>query len=526
MMTARTSTLRSIRRAAPVRFGAVRAKLATAAVLAAAGLALPGVAAAQADPAPATSASGTAPPAPEQVAANSPAAQALSVTVKQLTGVVSASTDDGKTWKRVAVGDAFGTGTLFRTALRSGVTCMVGTDQMFTLESLTTMRVEEAARTGGKEKTDLLMKYGAASYGIQAAGREYDAVIRTPGSTMAVRGTVVRVYDRPGFAPQAESFTGRALFRTAKGTTVLGGRAAASAVQGSAAETALANTTVDPGIAAARTAAESTVISQQLSQGGVLGFDQRANIAVVRGGGPLPDSSLPGALPGRLSFALRWTGNADLNFIVDNQKGNQDDIISNGFKPTEILFPGYGLNVSTSGGLIPYDHRGGKSGGTEIAYWQGSFPTGVYGVGALHASGGDANFKINAYLDGQALPIFAFDAEGNVVKVNTFTGSLSAGGGDGAILFVPRNPGFEEVTPAAGDAVARAAVARAIGATAGPAVASPAAKPAGSKAFVSAATVAPTPGAADVVAQAADAKPAKKFAPASPAAMRGPMKAK
>ncbi|MGC4074606.1 MAG: hypothetical protein QM760_19315 [Nibricoccus sp.] len=59
---------------------------------------------------------------------------------------------------------------------------MVGTDQMFTLESLSTMRVEEAVRTGGKEKTDLVMKYGAASYGIEAAGREYDSVIRTPGS--------------------------------------------------------------------------------------------------------------------------------------------------------------------------------------------------------------------------------------------------------------------------------------------------------------------------------------------------------
>src|SRR5207253_217989 len=77
------------------------------------------------------------------------APQNLSVTVKQLPGTVSASTDDGKTWKRAAVGDAFGPGTLFRTGLRSGVTCTVGSDQMFTLESLTTMRVEEAARTGG-----------------------------------------------------------------------------------------------------------------------------------------------------------------------------------------------------------------------------------------------------------------------------------------------------------------------------------------------------------------------------------------
>lgn len=381
--------------------------------------------------------------------ATAPAAQPLRVIVRELRGMVSASTDEGKTWKRVAAGDAFGPGAMFRTGLKSAVTCTVGTDQMFTLESLSTIRVEEALRTGGREKTDLLMKYGAASYGIERAGREYDATIRTPGSTMSIGGTVVRVYDRPGFAAQAESYTGRALFRTAKGATLLGGGgrgySVANAVQGSAAETALANSTVDPSIAAARTAAETTVISQQLSQGGVLGFDQRANIAVVRGGGPLPDSALPGSLPGRLNFALRWGGSADLNFIVDNQAGNQDNIILSGFRPSEILFPGYGLNVSTSGGIIPYDHRGGPTGGTEIAYWRDTFPSGVYGVGVLHASGRETDFKINAFLDKQPLPIFAFDEEGNIARFTTFQGTVGPDGGDGAILFVPRNPTFEDL---------------------------------------------------------------------------------
>jgi hypothetical protein len=374
---------------------------------------------------------------------------ALPVRIVEMTGTVMVSTDDGKTFKKAAVGDSFGAGAVFRTGLRSAVTCRVGTDQMFTLESLSTIRVEEALRAGGKEKTDLLMKYGAASYGIEAAGREYDATIRTPGSTMAVRGTVVRVSDRAGFAAQAESYTGRALFRTAKGTTFIGGGggySVASAVQGSAADTALDKTTIDPSIAGARTASENAVISQQLSQGGVLGFDQRANIPIVRNGSPLPDSALPGSLPGRLSFALRWTGNADLNFLVDNQAGDQNAIILGGFRPEEIMFPGYGLNVSTSGGIIPFDNRGGPRGGTEIAYWRGTtFPTGVYGVGVLHAAGGDASFKINAFLDGQPLPIYTFDEEGNIIRVNTLRGDISRGGGDGAILFVPRNPLFETI---------------------------------------------------------------------------------
>ncbi len=374
-------------------------------------------------------------------------ATALAVKVTEVKGNVMASTDDGKTFKKVAVGDAFGIGTVFRTGLRSGVTCKVGADQMFTLESLTTLRVEEAIAAGGKEKTDLLMKYGAASYGIEAAGREYDATIRTPGSTMAIRGTVVRVYDRAGFSPQAESFVGRALFRTARGSTFIGGKgySVASGVQGSAANTAMSNSTVDPSIAAARTQNESQVVSEQLSSGGVLGFDNRASIPVIRGGGPLPDTSLPGALPGRLNFALRWDGPADLNFIVDNQAGDSTAIVLGGFRPEEILFPGYGLNTSLSGGLIPFDHRGGKTGGTEIAYWGESFPKGVYGVGVLHASGGTTDFKINAFLDDQPLPIFTFDEEGNVIRVNTLRGTVGPDGTDGAILFVPRNSLFEGI---------------------------------------------------------------------------------
>ena len=396
---------------------------------------------------PGLTATGPAATAPAGGAADAQG-RALRVTVKEVTGLVAISTDDGKTWKRAAVGDTVGPGAVFRTGLRSAVTCVVGTDQMFTLESLSTIRVEEAVRTGGREKTDLLMKYGAASYGIEAAGREYDATIRTPGSTMAVRGTVVRVTDRPGFAPQAESYTGRALFRTAKGVTAIGGRgySVASAAQGSAAETALSNSTVDPSIAQARTASESRVVAEQLSQGGVLGFDARANIPVVRGGGQLPDAALPSALPGRLSFALRWGGSADLNFIVDNQAGNATNIVLNGFRPEEILFPGFGLNVSASGGIIPFDHRGGPTGGTEIAYWENDFPLGVYGVGVLHASGATTDFKVNAFLDGQPLPIFTFDEEGNIVRVNTLRGTVGRGDGDGAILFVPRSTFFEDLS--------------------------------------------------------------------------------
>ena len=52
----------------------------------------------------------------------------------------------------------------------------------------------------------------------------------------------------------------------------------------------------------------------------------------------------------------------------------------NGFQPKEFLFPGFGFNVSSTGGVIPYDNRGGPRGGMEIAYWKGTPPQGLFGV--------------------------------------------------------------------------------------------------------------------------------------------------
>ena len=168
----------------------------------------------------------------------------------EVKGTVQVSTDEGKTWVPAKPDMRLGPGAQFRTGFRSSVTCVIPPDQQFTLESLGTVRVAEAAKAGKRVKTDLVMKYGATNYSIEAAGAEHESTIRTPGSTLSVRGTVVRVTDRPGFAPTAESFTGRALFRTARASTYLGrkggGYARATANQLDSAQAALSQTVVDP----------------------------------------------------------------------------------------------------------------------------------------------------------------------------------------------------------------------------------------------------------------------------------------
>jgi len=382
-------------------------------------------------PAPAQPAPATSPAAPTAGAA------ALDVVVLEVKGTVQASTDDGKTWTPAKPGMHLTEGASFRTGFHSSVTCGIAPDQGFTLESLGTVRVEEAIKKGKHFKTDLVMKYGATNYSIETGGAEHETTIRTPGSTLSVRGTVVRVTDRPGFAPTAESFTGRAIFKTPRGITSVGSKggkyAHVSAEDSDAAQAALNQTFVDPAAALARTATDAQLIAQQVSLGGLVSFDNRANITDIKDSTPLTDAQLLQNLPGTLDFILRWSGNANLNLAVYDQpvsaadtakgralaptlKGSPTGLsdvnlgqialafnFQGGFQPKELLFPGYGLNISPTGGVIPYNNLGGPRGGMEIAYWPGAAPQGIFGVGMIHQSGPPVNYTINAFANGVPL---------------------------------------------------------------------------------------------------------------------------
>ena len=72
-------------------------------------------------------------------------------------------------------------------------------------------------------------------------------------------------------------------------------------------------------------------------------------------------------------------------------------------------FPRQGLALlldrSRSGGVIPFDHRGGKGGGVEVVYWPGNtFTGGTYAMSVQRVSGAaSVTATIQAFLDKQAL---------------------------------------------------------------------------------------------------------------------------
>ena len=387
------------------------------------------VAAAQEAPAAEAEDAATPPPAASQPA-TAPAADAgagdgeqgerLRVVVQEVNGLVHVRQTPEEAWRRPEVGMELGEGAEFRTGPRSSVVCTIPPDQTIVLDRLGIVTVAEAVRRGGTTRTDLMMKYGRTEYEIEAAGARHDATIRSPSSTLAVRGTRVNLYDQPPFTPEARSYTGRAIYQYAKRQTALGGPGRGARVrgdQGSAAETALDETVVDPAFPTARTSAERALVASEVSRGGLVQFDPQSGINIVTNSPPLGDEELVANLPGRLNFVLRWTGDTDVNLVVTNTVevpvggGAVDNVLQ------EFIYPGFGLQQSPAGGRTAFNHGGGPGGGQEIVFYPDTFVPGQYTAQALLASRQPTDFTLNAFLDGQPINFrrLQFDEQGNIV---------------------------------------------------------------------------------------------------------------
>ncbi|MDB5331446.1 MAG: hypothetical protein JWP03_2597 [Phycisphaerales bacterium] len=405
--------------------------------------------------------------------------QQMKIVVAEVKGLVQVRTAENAPWQIAKAGMELDQGAEFRTGPRSSVTCQIPPDQTLVLDRLGTVKIAEAIRTGNKVKTDMVMKYGRTRYDIEVAGAEHESTIRSPSSTLAVRGTDVSLYDQPPFTPVAESYHGRAVFRNAQRELRFGSKSLTklAADKNSPAETALAEQVVDPKDSSSRTRSEARYIADQTSKSAIFSFDTFANIPVIRNGPPpLTDAQLLAAapsLPGTLDVVLRWKGNADINLIVGDQAGTDPIKLLSNFQPTEFLYPGFGLNHSKAGGTIPFDNRGGANGGTEIAYWKGTdYPKGLYGLSAVHQSGGPALVSFNVFLNGKPLDnmtTFQVDSTGNLaldpttgfpilIKSSQITRPLNApskpsaafgpdAGVTSVLQFIPSVPALDDPVP-------------------------------------------------------------------------------
>ena len=343
--------------------------------------------------------------------------ESLKAIVTSVKGMAQIRLTHDDKWQTAVVGMELPQGAEIRTGTRSQIVCQIPPDQTITLDRLGTISIDEAIRSNGKTTTDLIMKYGRTDYAIESAGKEHDATIRTPNSTLAVRGTAFTAYDQPPFEPSVTTARGIVDFRADRRKMSVGKGSKARGSQGPV-ETALASSVVDPAAAKARTASENVVIANEINRGAVLEFDPFTQIATSMGGaGPQTDTQLIASLPGRLNFVIRWdTPNVDLNLAVLKVAGPDPIALLGSFLPQEVLYPGFGLDTTITGGRIVVDNRGGPRGGQEIGFYNKP-ESGLYGLQALHVSGPTAVVKFNAFLDGVPQTLFAtvLDKDGNPV---------------------------------------------------------------------------------------------------------------
>lgn len=364
----------------------------------------------------------TAPTAGQSDSAAPRGSEQLQATVSAVEGLVQVRSAEDQPWQKATVGMTVGENAEFRTGPRSAVQFQIPPDQTITLDRLGTVKVLQAVLDNGKVKTALGMKYGRTRYDIEAAGREHEATISSPSSTLAVRGTKFSAYDQRPFPAVATSLTGRVEFRDFKKRVSFGragqGKTQVDTENPNAAAKALEQTVVDPSIALARSTAEATLVESLLSRGATVGFDYDKGIKVVRGGTvPQNDNELIPTLPGTLNFVMRWTGNTDLNLGVISPNPDPTNLNPGNL----VVYPLGGFDFTKSGGVIPFDHRGGPNGGIEVAFWPNAeFPRGSYVIGAQYISGEITPATVDVFLNGQRVPI----RQGpNEVPTAQFTGA-------------------------------------------------------------------------------------------------------
>jgi hypothetical protein len=350
----------------------------------------------------------------------------LKATITQIVGSVQVRTGADRPWVKAAVGMSLDENAEFRTGLRSAVQFVIPPDDTIAVDRLGVVKLMTAVREGGKVTTEIGMKYGRTRYDLEAAGDvEHQASIKSPSSTLAIRGTRVSLTDMRPFPPEAVSLTGRADFKDTRKQVPVGakngGKARVTADQASAAATELAQTFLDPTIALARTETESKLVDTLLSRGSTITLDRDSGIKIVRGGTPPTDAQLVPALPGVLNFVARWPSNSDLNLSVGVPGGRNNQ--------GELLYPAAGLNTTSSGGKMAFDHRGGPHGGIEIAYFPSNYPKGLYGLGLVLVSGEPTIAQVDAFLDGKRIGIFDGQALRDTVAVPVFP--LTPGLGEG-----------------------------------------------------------------------------------------------
>jgi hypothetical protein len=242
-------------------------------------------------------------------------AQPLKATLTAVNGSVHVRAAEDQPWLPAKVGMVLDEGAELRTGLRSAVRFTIPPDQTVTIDRLSTLKILQAARdaASGKITTDLGMKYGRTQYKIEEAGVEHESTIRSPGSTLAVRGSeVIHQHDALASYATGEGHL-RFFSRLQRESVAFGDSGAAAKVatnQLSPGANARSDATADPkGTHAGRTALE-VASTEQLPEVGGEDLRERQELRGIDLGA-FASSAFVGVQPNTLNFDLFFFGGTD-----------------------------------------------------------------------------------------------------------------------------------------------------------------------------------------------------------------------
>ena len=266
---------------------------------------------------------------------------------------------------------------------------------------------------------------------IEEAGLEHDTVIRSPNSALALRGTKVSLFEQPGFAPEAISLTGRAVYTNTRGLRGAvrrrGYRAAVRGDQTSAVQQAAANAPPPAGhlpgphrlreprdrpssssAAASSSATWSSATSTSATSASCPARSTSSSSGPAGRKQQLNDLNLAVFSPAELALLARLRGQPALHRVADAEQRQVR---------ADAARRNYPRN-SPSGGQISKNSVGPD--GLELANWPKNYPAGTYRVvvyNLLDAKPPPAQtidpvtYTIDVFLNGKKL-------------INTYTGSV------------------------------------------------------------------------------------------------------
>ncbi|HEY1683272.1 MAG TPA: hypothetical protein VGG19_00795 [Tepidisphaeraceae bacterium] len=362
--------------------------------------------------------------------------QTLTATITGVEGNVQEREDENSPWQKALVGMELNENGELRTGPRSAVRFTLPGGQTITLDRLGVIKILTAVEQNGKITTDLGLKYGRTRYDIKKAGVQYSSTIRSPGSTLAIRGTDVTYEDTAPWAPNAYSIEGRAQFKNGHNQFISFGGTSHADIDSnhqSPGDVAFEDTNDDPRTDfSGHDPIEEKIITEypflsvfEAGSGGSL-------LPLLQSTQAASESIQTTLLTGPLEFNLAW---ASVNYSAGNANPTNLDLSVGDSAGNTVGKDTSTVVSSTSAGTYTAVYSGDDKGlhgtGAESIIYTNHFPQGTFAINVANISGDPAQAIVTVERNNQTLKTIGASQQNPLILQpgQTFTTSIDVGAG-------------------------------------------------------------------------------------------------